>query len=91
MFLFLQSVDKDLALKIYIKARASPKVVVMFAQRQEFEKILIYSNQVWESTVSICQEKRVLWFMHKLDSPILPPRNRVANTSTYIYIFQHYL
>nr|PNR52339.1 hypothetical protein PHYPA_008713 [Physcomitrium patens] len=42
----VKSVDKDLALKIYIKARASPKVVVLFAQRQEFEKILIYSNQV---------------------------------------------
>lgn len=42
----LQGVDKDLALKIYIKARASPKVVAAFAQRQEFDKILIYSKQV---------------------------------------------
>lgn len=44
--MILQGVDKDLALKIYIKARASSKVVAAFAQRQEFDKILIYSKQV---------------------------------------------
>jgi hypothetical protein len=39
-------VDNDLALKIYIKARATPKVVAAFAERREFDKILIYSKQV---------------------------------------------
>ena len=38
--------DNDLALKIYIKARATPKVVAAFAERKEFDKILIYSKQV---------------------------------------------
>lgn len=40
--------DNDLALKIYIKARATPKVVAAFAERREFDKILIYSKQVFE-------------------------------------------
>ncbi|XP_023755972.3 clathrin heavy chain 1-like [Lactuca sativa] len=40
------TVDNDLALKIYIKARATPKVVAAFAERREFDKILIYSKQV---------------------------------------------
>jgi hypothetical protein len=44
----LQTVDNDLALKIYIKARATPKVVAAFAERREFDKILIYSKQVTE-------------------------------------------
>jgi hypothetical protein len=39
-------VDNDLALKIYIKARATPKVVAAFAERREFDKILVYSKQV---------------------------------------------
>lgn len=39
--------DNDLALKIYIKARATPKVVAAFAERREFDKILIYSKQVY--------------------------------------------
>jgi hypothetical protein len=39
-------VDNDMALKIYIKARATPKVVAAFAERREFDKILIYSKQV---------------------------------------------
>ncbi|KAL5647944.1 hypothetical protein ACJX0J_042299, partial [Zea mays] len=39
------TVDNDLALKIYIKARATPKVVAAFAERREFDKILIYSKQ----------------------------------------------
>ena len=38
--------DNDLALQIYIKARATPKVVAAFAERREFDKILIYSKQV---------------------------------------------
>lgn len=42
----LKTVDNDLALKIYIKARATPKVVAAFAERREFDKILIYSKQV---------------------------------------------
>lgn len=42
----LQTVDNDLALKVYIKARATPKVVAAFAERREFDKILIYSKQV---------------------------------------------
>ncbi|KAE8723368.1 Clathrin heavy chain 1 [Hibiscus syriacus] len=42
----VKTVDNDLALKIYIKARATPKVVAAFAERREFDKILIYSKQV---------------------------------------------
>ncbi|KAL6554610.1 hypothetical protein OROHE_007633 [Orobanche hederae] len=38
--------DNDLALKIYIKARAKPKLVASFAERREFDKILIYLKQV---------------------------------------------
>ncbi|KAJ0021343.1 hypothetical protein Pint_32516 [Pistacia integerrima] len=40
------TLDNDLALKIYVKARATPKVVAAFAERKEFDKILIYSKQV---------------------------------------------
>jgi len=43
----MQAVHNDLALKIYIKARATPKVVATFAERREFDKILIYSKQVF--------------------------------------------
>ncbi|KAL6581754.1 Clathrin heavy chain [Orobanche minor] len=42
----VKTVDKDPILKIYIKARATPKVVAAFAERREFDKILIYSKQV---------------------------------------------
>eukprot|EP00252_Welwitschia_mirabilis_P023463 TRINITY_DN662_c0_g1_i4.p1 TRINITY_DN662_c0_g1~~TRINITY_DN662_c0_g1_i4.p1 ORF type:complete len:1707 (+),score=385.71 TRINITY_DN662_c0_g1_i4:318-5438(+) len=42
----VKTVDNDLALKVYIKARATPKVVAAFAERREFDKILIYSKQV---------------------------------------------
>ncbi|CDP20732.1 unnamed protein product, partial [Coffea canephora] len=42
----VKTVDNDLALKIHIKARATPKVVAAFAERREFDKILIYSKQV---------------------------------------------
>eukprot|EP00246_Nothoceros_aenigmaticus_P001174 TRINITY_DN1157_c0_g1_i1.p1 TRINITY_DN1157_c0_g1~~TRINITY_DN1157_c0_g1_i1.p1 ORF type:complete len:1698 (-),score=398.34 TRINITY_DN1157_c0_g1_i1:654-5747(-) len=42
----VKTVDSDMALKIYIKARATPKVVAAFAERREFDKILIYSKQV---------------------------------------------
>ncbi|KAG6523396.1 hypothetical protein ZIOFF_013253 [Zingiber officinale] len=42
----VKTVDNDLALKIYIKARVTPKVVAAFAERREFDKILIYSKQV---------------------------------------------
>lgn len=45
-FEFVQTVDNDMALKIYIKARVTPKVVAAFAERREFDKILIYSKQV---------------------------------------------
>lgn len=45
-FSLLQTVDNDLALKIFIKARVTPKVVAAFAERREFDKILIYSKQV---------------------------------------------
>jgi hypothetical protein len=47
-------VDNDLALKIYIKARATPKVVAAFAERREFDKILIYSKQVKDSFFFFC-------------------------------------
>jgi len=39
-------VDKDLALKIYTKASATPKVIAAFAERREYDKILTYSKQV---------------------------------------------
>ncbi|KAI9075678.1 hypothetical protein K1719_042375 [Acacia pycnantha] len=42
----VKTMDIDLALKIYIKVRATPKVVAAFAERKEFDKILIYSKQV---------------------------------------------
>ncbi|GAV85375.1 Clathrin domain-containing protein/Clathrin_H_link domain-containing protein, partial [Cephalotus follicularis] len=42
----VKTVDNDLALKIYIKARATPKVVAAFAERKEFDKILVYSKQI---------------------------------------------
>ncbi|CAA7057232.1 unnamed protein product [Microthlaspi erraticum] len=42
----VKTVDNDLALKIYIKAKVTPKVVAAFAERKEFDKILIYSKQV---------------------------------------------
>nr|KAJ0214849.1 hypothetical protein LSAT_V11C300151460 [Lactuca sativa] len=41
-----KSVDNDLALKFYIKASATPKVVADFAERREFDRILIYSKQI---------------------------------------------
>ncbi|GBG80598.1 hypothetical protein CBR_g31057 [Chara braunii] len=42
----VKTVDSDMALKIYIKAKATPKVVAALAERKEFDKILIYSQQV---------------------------------------------
>lgn len=42
----MQKVDKDLALKIYTKASATPKVIAAFAERREYDKILTYSKQV---------------------------------------------
>lgn len=51
--------DNDLALKIYIKARATPKVVAAFAERREFDKILIYSKQVCFSSFIV-----VLFLQH---------------------------
>lgn len=50
----MKTVDNDLALKIYIKARATPKVVAAFAERREFDKILIYSKQVRNMTNVRC-------------------------------------
>ncbi|CAL5367388.1 unnamed protein product [Camellia sinensis] len=41
----VKTVDNDLALKIYIKARVTPKVVIAFAEKREFDKILIHSKQ----------------------------------------------
>lgn len=38
--------DQDMALKVYVKAQASPKVVMMLAQKKEYEKIAKYSQQV---------------------------------------------
>ena len=38
--------DPEMALKIYVKAQASLKVVMMFAQRKEYDKIVKYSQQV---------------------------------------------
>ena len=51
--------DNDLALKIYIKARVTPKVVSAFAERREFDKILIYSKQV-SVRFSNCSVEKVL-------------------------------
>ncbi|KAK2982510.1 hypothetical protein RJ640_026353 [Escallonia rubra] len=45
----VKTVDTDLALKIYVKARATPKVVAAFAERREFDKILVYSKQLWKN------------------------------------------
>lgn len=42
----LQQSDPDMALKVYVKAQASPKVVIMLAQKKEYEKITKYSQQV---------------------------------------------
>ncbi|KAH9603857.1 hypothetical protein KSS87_005977 [Heliosperma pusillum] len=42
----IKTVDTDFALKIYIKATVTPKVVAAFAERSEFDKILIYPKQV---------------------------------------------
>ncbi|KAJ6850541.1 clathrin heavy chain 1-like isoform X1 [Iris pallida] len=42
----VKTVDNDLALKIYIRGRVTPKVVAAFAERREFDKILIYSKEV---------------------------------------------
>ncbi|CAL5334510.1 unnamed protein product [Camellia sinensis] len=44
----VKTVDNDLALKIYIKARVTPKVVTAFAEKREFDKILIHSKQTME-------------------------------------------
>lgn len=56
--------DNDLALKIYIKARATPKVVAAFAERREFDKILIYSKQVCIKYVNLLYVFSALCFMH---------------------------
>ncbi|WVZ91540.1 hypothetical protein U9M48_037697, partial [Paspalum notatum var. saurae] len=42
----VKAVDSDLALRMYINARATPKVAADFSERREFDKILIYSKQV---------------------------------------------
>ncbi|CAI6011217.1 unnamed protein product [Closterium sp. NIES-65] len=42
----VKPVDGDMALKVYIKCRATPKVIASFAERGEFDKILVYSKQV---------------------------------------------
>lgn len=44
--MLFQTVDNDLALKIYLKAGTTPEVVKSFAERKEFGKIPIYSRQV---------------------------------------------
>lgn len=62
----MQTVDTDLALKVYIKARATPKVVAAFAERREFDKILIYSKQV--SALHACDVENILW-----ESDVLVP------------------
>ncbi|KAL6534022.1 hypothetical protein OROHE_013855 [Orobanche hederae] len=49
----VKTVDKDPILKIYIKARATPKVVAAFAERREFDKILIYSKQELDIHITI--------------------------------------
>lgn len=53
--------DNDLALKIYIKARATPKVVAAFAERREFDKILIYSKQVFGSHMLLAELRQMFW------------------------------
>lgn len=75
--------DNDLALKIYIKARATPKVVAAFAERREFDKILIYSKQVKVFVFSLRDVQsylipifRVL-FCHKIN-PILVISSRIV-------------
>ncbi|KAL6580329.1 Clathrin heavy chain 2 [Orobanche minor] len=41
----VKTFDNYLALTIYIKARAKPKLVAAFAECREFDKILIYLKQ----------------------------------------------
>ncbi|KAK4257713.1 hypothetical protein QN277_007270 [Acacia crassicarpa] len=53
--------DNDLALKIYIKARATPKVVAAFAERWEFDKILIYCKQVDYTLDYLFLLQTILW------------------------------
>ena len=57
--------DNDLALKIFIKARATPKVVAAFAERREFDKILIYSKQVGDlkQSVSLYRYTGIYYFL----------------------------
>lgn len=56
-----------MALKIYIKARATPKVVAAFAERREFDKILIYSKQVLPGTLGNANrsEKKYILLSHE--------------------------
>eukprot|EP00899_Mesostigma_viride_P014185 jgi/Mesvir1/22768/Mv14160-RA.1 len=42
----LRPVDADMALKVYIKAKTTEKVVALFAEKGEYEKIVKYSEQV---------------------------------------------
>jgi len=42
----INPVDPEMALKVYVKAKASPKVVQMLAERGEFDKMVKYSQQV---------------------------------------------
>ena len=65
--------DNDLALKIYIKARATPKVVAAFAERREFDKILIYSKQVSNN-------------FKRFPSPVMVTRELIVLKCTIVYI-----
>jgi len=42
----LRQVDPDMALKIFVKAKASPKVIEILAGKGEFDKLSKYSQQV---------------------------------------------
>nr|AQQ11752.1 clathrin heavy chain 2 [Chara australis] len=42
----VKPVDAEMALKVYIKARAAAKVVATLAERREFDRILKYSQQI---------------------------------------------
>jgi clathrin heavy chain len=42
----VRPVDSELALRVYVKAQATPKVVLALAERREFDKIVAYCQKV---------------------------------------------
>ncbi|XP_062203739.1 clathrin heavy chain 1-like isoform X1 [Phragmites australis] len=85
----VKTVDNDLALKIYIKARATPKVVAAFAERREFDKILIYSKQVCcfgfvDVLFSVVRPELRFEMSYDLKLPVF----QVGYTPDYLFLLQ---